>query len=136
MESRRSQSLQSTSITQVASSIEAGPVPTLGHGAILAIDNLLLRFAAWVAARTGILTVGARSRTILLPLHVNGRFLTGTGATATSGLRIFFHSCISTSMRRSVSRIYLHGACHQCLRRRQAALRRRFRPFGTFGPPG
>lgn len=55
--------------------------------------NLLLRFAAWVAARTGILTVGAGGRTILLPLHVNGRFLTGTGATATSGLRIFFHSC-------------------------------------------
>ena len=46
-----------------------------------------------MAARTGILTVGAGGRTILLPLRVNGRFLTGTGATATSGLRIFFHSC-------------------------------------------
>src|ERR1019366_7959073 len=29
----------STSITQVASLVEAGPVPTLGHGAILAIDR-------------------------------------------------------------------------------------------------
>src|SRR5664280_2068409 len=56
-------------------------------------EGLLLRFAAGVAARTGILAVGAGGRTILLPLHVNGRLLTGTGATATSGLRIFFHSC-------------------------------------------
>jgi hypothetical protein len=39
IESRRPQSLQSTSITQVASPVEAGPVPTLGHGAILAIDR-------------------------------------------------------------------------------------------------
>src|ERR1039457_6993770 len=57
------------------------------------LAGLLLRFAAGVAARTGILAVGAGSRTILLPLHVNGRLLTGTGATTTSSLRIFFHSC-------------------------------------------
>jgi hypothetical protein len=38
-ERRRSQSLQSTSIAQVASPVEAGPVPTLGRGAILAIDS-------------------------------------------------------------------------------------------------
>jgi hypothetical protein len=30
----------STSITQVAGRVEAGPVPTLGRGAILAIDRL------------------------------------------------------------------------------------------------
>jgi hypothetical protein len=30
----------------------------------------------------------------------------------------FSRAAISTSMRRSVSRIYSHGACHQCLRRR------------------
>src|ERR1035438_7731630 len=41
MESRRSQSLQSTSITQVASPVEAGPVPTLADAAILAIDKRL-----------------------------------------------------------------------------------------------
>ena len=38
-ERRRSQSLRSTSMAQVASPVEAGPVPTLGRGAILAIDR-------------------------------------------------------------------------------------------------
>ena len=55
--------------------------------------GLLLRFAAGVTAPAGILVVGAGRRTTLLPLYVNGRFLTGTGRTAASGLHIFFHGC-------------------------------------------
>src|SRR5450759_4741466 len=53
----------------------------------------LLRFAGGVPAPTRLLAVGACGRTVLLPAHVNRRLLTGTRATAASGLRIFFRSC-------------------------------------------
>src|ERR1039457_3021585 len=57
-------------------------------------DGLLrLRFAGGVPAPTRILAVGACGRTELLPAHVNRRLLTGTRATAASGLHIFFRSC-------------------------------------------
>src|SRR5450756_1206835 len=54
---------------------------------------LRLRFAGGVPAPTRILAVGACGRTELLPAHVNRRLLTGTRATAASGLHIFFRSC-------------------------------------------
>src|SRR5450759_597582 len=53
----------------------------------------LLRFAGGVPAPTRLLAVGACGRSVLLPAHVNRRLLTGTRATAASGLRIFFRSC-------------------------------------------
>src|ERR1039458_5578209 len=57
-------------------------------------DGLLrLRFAGGVPAPTRILAVGACGRTELLPAHVNRRLLTGTRATAASGLHIFFRNC-------------------------------------------
>src|ERR1039457_1197108 len=57
-------------------------------------DGLLrLRFAGGVPAPTRILAVGACGRTEFLPTHVNRRLLTGTRATAASGLHIFFRSC-------------------------------------------
>jgi hypothetical protein len=90
----------------------------------------LLRFAGGVPAPTRLLAVGACGRTELLPADVNRRLLTGTRATAASGLHIFFHSCHITSMRRWVSRnllarsmplrgsLILRNATDKCLLRR------------------
>jgi hypothetical protein len=41
MENRRSQSIRPTSLTRRDSLVEAGSVPSLGHGAILAIDRMV-----------------------------------------------------------------------------------------------
>jgi hypothetical protein len=79
------------------SSLVAGMAPSeRGQSCPLSTRLLrdgLLRFAGGVPAPTRLLAVGACGRTVLLPLHVNGRLLTGTRATAASGLRIFFRSC-------------------------------------------
>ena len=79
------------------SSLFAGMAPSeRGHSCPLSTRLLrdgLLRFAGGVPAPTRLLAVGACGRTVLLPAHVNRRLLTGTRATAASGLRIFFRSC-------------------------------------------
>ena len=79
------------------SSLFAGMAPSeRGHSCPLSTRLLrdgLLRFAGGVPAPTRLLAVGACGRTVLLPAHVNRRLLTGTRATAASGLHIFFRSC-------------------------------------------